>query len=380
MSELRKKILGETRRLVVKIGSRVLVDSEHGGVRAPWIAGFTESVAKLRAAGKEVVVVTSGAVGTGMAVLGYATKPANIAEKQACAAVGQIDLMHTYREMFQRQGLVAGQILLTADDFRDRARYKNLQNTLNALLAKGVIPVINENDSVAVAEIKVGDNDKLSSDVALFLDADLLLLFTDEDGLFDANPKTHPGARLLQFVPEISAEIMAMAGKVGEAGSAVSTGGMRSKLDAIKAVTKSGCNAFLANGMKTLPHEVVLGDAVGTLFAGAKRKLNSRSRWLSFVSTPKGVLQLDAGAARAVREKHSSVLPVGVTAISGRFREGDLVEVRDPEGNSLARGISLFDAATLKLVLGQKTATVKTRLGADAPEMVIHKNDMVLLS
>lgn len=379
MSELRKKILGETRRLVVKIGSRVLVDSENGGVRAPWIERFAASIAKLREAGKEVVVVTSGAVGTGMAVLGYATKPSNIAEKQACAAVGQIDLMHTYREMFKRQGLVAGQILLTAEDFRDRARYKNLQNTINALLAKGVIPVINENDSVAVAEIKVGDNDKLSSDVALFLDADLLLLFTDEDGLYDSNPKTNPDARLLQFVPEISAEIMAMAGKPGEAGSAVSTGGMRSKLEAIKAVSTSGCNAFLANGMTALPHEVVLGNAKGTLFAGASRKLNSRKRWLSFVSTPKGVLIVDEGGAKAIREKHSSVLPVGVVKITGRFGEGDLVEVRDAQGERLARGITQFDAANLKLVLGQKTAAIKARLGADVPAEVIHKNDMVLL-
>jgi len=254
-----------------------------------------------------------------------------------------------------------------------------LQNTINALLAKGVIPVINENDSVAVAEIKVGDNDKLSSDVALFLDADLLLIFTDEDGLFDANPKKNPQARLLQFVPEITAEILAMAGKPGEAGSAVSTGGMRSKLEAIKAVTKSGCNAFLANGMKVLPADVVLGTAQGTLFAGASHKLNARKRWLSFVSTPRGVLTLDEGGAKAVREKHSSVLPVGVVTIMGRFSEGDLVEIRDQEGNRLARGITQINATNLKLVLGQKTSVVKTRLGTEAPDEVIHKNDMVLL-
>lgn len=379
MSELRKKILGETRLLVVKIGSRVLVDSEKGGVRASWIEAFAKSIAKLREAGKNVVVVTSGAVGTGMAVLGYATKPANIAEKQACAAVGQIDLMHTYREMFKRQGLIAGQILLTAEDFRDRARYKNLQNTIKALLAKGVVPVINENDSVAVAEIKVGDNDKLSSDVALFLDADLLLLFTDEDGLYDSNPKTNPDARLLQFVPEITSDIMAMGGKPGESGSAVSTGGMRSKLEAIRAVTRSGCNAFLANGMKVLPHEAVLGDARGTLFAGVARKLNSRKRWLSFVSTPKGILTLDEGGAKAIREKHSSLLPVGIVAISGRFAEGDLVEIRDANGERLARGVTQYDSANLKLVLGQKTAAVKARLGENARDEVIHKNDMVLL-
>jgi len=230
MSELRKKVLGEAKRIVIKIGSRILVDSEHGGVRTRFIQQLATSVATLVENGKEVVIVTSGAVGTGMAILGYAQKPSVMAEKQACAAVGQIDLMYAYREMFRWVGLVTGQILLSADDFRDRTRYKNLQNTLKAMLARKIVPIVNENDSVAVAEIKVGDNDKLSSDVALFLDADLLLVFTDEDGLFDANPKTNPDARLLRLVPEITPEIMALAGKPGEAGSAVSTGGMRSKL------------------------------------------------------------------------------------------------------------------------------------------------------
>ncbi|HSQ42973.1 MAG TPA: glutamate 5-kinase, partial [Fibrobacteraceae bacterium] len=314
MSELRQKIFGEARRIVIKIGSRILVDASGGGVRNKWMLDFAKSVAKIREAGKEVVVVSSGAVGTGMAVLGYTTKPDNIAEKQACAAVGQIDLMHAYRESFQHQNLVTSQILLTAEDFRDRSRYKNLQNTLKTLLAKGVVPVINENDSVAIAEIKVGDNDKLSSDVALFLDADLLLLFTDEDGLFDANPKTHPDARLLHFVPEITLDIMAMAGEPGETGSAISTGGMRSKLEAIRAVTRSGCNAFLANGMKFMPHQILLDDAPGTLFAGSAHKLNSRQRWLSLVSTPKGTLVVDNGAANAVRLQHSSILPVGVVS------------------------------------------------------------------
>ena len=322
--------------------------------------------------------VTSGAVGTGMSQLGYKEKPTVLAEKQACAAVGQIDLMYAYREMFRWMQLSVGQILLSADDFRDRTRYKNLQNTIKAMLARKIVPIINENDSLAVAEIKVGDNDKLSSDVALFLDADLLLIFTDEDGLFDDNPKKNPNARLLRFVPEITPAVLALAGKPGETGSAVSTGGMRSKLEAIRNVTKSGCNAFLASGMKVLPHQVIFENAEGTLFVGSKKKLNSRQRWLSFVTTPRGAVVVDEGGVKALREKHSSLLPVGVCAVKKHFDKGDLIEVLSPSGDAVARGVAGFDSETLKLVLHKKTAQVHEILGKDVPDELIHKNDLVV--
>ena len=375
MSELRKNILDESRRIVIKIGSRILVDSEKGGVRTRYIQKLADSVARLMEAGKEVVVVTSGAVGTGMSQLGYKEKPTVLAEKQACAAVGQIDLMYAYREMFRWMQLSVGQILLSADDFRDRTRYKNLQNTIKAMLARKIVPIINENDSLAVAEIKVGDNDKLSSDVALFLDADLLLIFTDEDGLFDDNPKKNPNARLLRFVPEITPAVLALAGKPG---SAVSTGGMRSKLEAIRNVTKSGCNAFLASGMKVLPHQVIFENAEGTLFVGSKKKLNSRQRWLSFVTTPRGAVVVDEGGVKALREKHSSLLPVGVCAVKKHFDKGDLIEVLSPSGDAVARGVAGFDSETLKLVLHKKTAQVHEVLGKDVPDELIHKNDLVV--
>lgn len=378
MSELRKKVLGEANRIVIKIGSRILVDSERGGVQSQYIQKLALSVAKLMEAGKEIVIVTSGAVGTGMAILGYTQKPSVMAEKQACAAVGQIDLMYVYREMFRAKGVAVGQILLSADDFRDRARYKNLQNTLQVMLKKKIVPIINENDSLAVAEIKVGDNDKLSSDVALFLDADLLLVFTDEDGLFDDNPKKNPKARLLRFVPEINNEIMALAGKPGETGSVVSTGGMRSKLEAIRAVVKSGCSAFLANGTKVMPDEIFFSDAIGTLFAGHSKKLNSRQRWLSFVSTPRGSVVVDAGGVEALRKKHSSLLPVGVIMVRKHFDEGDLIEVLDEAGTRVARGISQYDSGNLLLVLRKKTPEVRAVLGKECPEEVIHKNDLVV--
>jgi glutamate 5-kinase len=274
--------------------------------------------------------------------------------------------------------LSVGAVSLKTDDFRDRTRYKNLQNTIKAMLARKIVPIINENDSLAIAEIKVGDNDKLSSDVALFLDADLLLIFTDEDGLFDDNPKKNPNARLLRFVPEITPAVLALAGKPGETGSAVSTGGMRSKLEAIRNVTKSGCNAFLASGMKVLPHQVLFENAQGTLFVGSKKKLNSRQRWLSFITTPRGAVVVDEGGVKALREKHSSLLPVGVCAVKKHFDKGDLIEVLSPSGDAVARGVAGFDSETLKLVLRKKTAQVHEILGKDVPDELIHKNDLVV--
>ncbi len=379
MSELRRNILGEAKRIVIKIGSRILVDSVRGGVRMSFIQKFAHSVSKLLEDGKEVIVVTSGAVGTGMAILGYEEKPKNQAEKQACAAVGQIDLMYAYREMFLGNGFSVGQILLSADDFRNRTRYKNLQNTLRAMIAKRIVPLINENDSLAVKELNaIGDNDKLSSDVALFFDADLFIIFTDEDGLFDDNPKKNPNARLLRFVPEITPAVMALTGKPGESGSAVSTGGMRSKVESIRAVVRSGCCAFLANGMKVLPHEIVNGDAVGTLFIGSHKKLGSRKRWLSFVSTPNGSVVVDDGCLLALRRKHSSLLPVGVLSVKKEFQAGDLIEVLSQTGERLARGIARMDSASVKLVFQKKSAEVRKILGESAPEEVIHKNDLVV--
>lgn len=379
MSDLRRNILGEAKRIVIKIGSRILVDSVKGGVRSDYIERLAHSVSKLVMRDKEVIIVTSGAVGTGMAILGYSEKPKVLAEKQACAAVGQIDLMHVYREKFLAERLPVGQILLSADDFRDRTRYKNLQNTLHTMIDRKIVPLINENDSLAVKELNaIGDNDKLSSDVALFFDADLLLIFTDEDGLFDDNPKKNPKARLLRFVPEITSEILALTGKPGESGSAVSTGGMRSKVESIRAVVKSGCNAFLANGAKVLPDEIVFGDALGTLFIGCHKKLGSRKRWLSFVSSPSGSVVVDAGCVLALRKKHSSLLPVGVVAIRRHFSEGDLIEVLSESGERIARGIAQIDSANLKLVLHQKTSQVRSKLGVNIPEEVIHKNNLVV--
>jgi glutamate 5-kinase len=361
ISELRKQILTETKRLVVKVGSKLLVDLDNGGIRVAQINRLVGSLAKLHNAGYEVVLVTSGAVGAGMDALGLKTKPTNLSEKQACAALGQIKLMHIYQQAFKKRNIHAGQILLSADDFRNRDRYRNIQNTFKALLAKKIIPVINENDSVAVDEIKVGDNDKLSADVAQFLDADLLILFTDEDGLYDKNPRRFNDARLIPVVAEITAEILEGA---GSAGSAISTGGMKSKLEAINEVIKAGCSAVLANGNTVLPDEIMKGKRVGTLFLGNPKKWPARKKWLAFVSKPKAKLMIDAGAVIALREKNSSLLSMGVKSLKGKFEKGDLVEISDENGAKIARGIAN---------LGH------TEMDNTMRQLIIHKNNMVLL-
>jgi len=379
VSELRKKILNETRRVVMKFGSRVLVDSEAGGIREKSIRRIVGSVSKLHQAGQQVVIVSSGAVGAGMSILGYSEKPRRLDEKQACAAVGQIKLMHTWKSAFMRKGIHAAQILLSAEDFRDRARYKNIQNTVQALLRKGVIPIINENDTVAVQEIKVGDNDKLSADVTHFLNADLLMLFTDEDGLYDSNPKKNPDARLLHLVPEITDDVMKLAGKKGEGGSLISTGGMYSKLEAVREVTRAGGNAVLANGMSVLPHQILSGKLLGTLFLGQPKKISSRGKWLRFVSTPSGVITVDAGGARALAERNSSLLAVGITGVSGVFNRKALVEVVDAEKRRIARGITNFSSQDIDDLQGKSSAEIRKISGGRLAEEVIHRNNMVLL-
>lgn len=377
MKELRKELLSNVRRMVVKLGSRLLVDSENGGVNVRTISRMMGSIAKLREKGVEVVVVTSGAVGSGMAQLGLKTKPEAMSDRQACAAVGQAQLMLAYENAAKRHGLRVGQILCSADDFRERVRYKNIKATVDSLLRMGAIPVINENDTVAFAEIKVGDNDKLSADVSQFLGAQLLAIFTDEEGLFDKNPKEHPDAQLLKLVPEVDASIEKLAaGK----GSAISTGGMATKLAAAKQATLAGCAVVLACGFRELPHRIAEGKEAGTLFLPAtSRKLKSRERWLGLVSTPKGRVFVDAGAETALRQKGRSLLPVGIVRVEGRFAAGDIVAICSADRRPVARGVASWSHDALRRVLGLKTPEVRAVLGPGRPDEFVHRNNMVLL-
>lgn len=374
-SPLRAALLPKARRVVVKVGTRLLTH-EAGGLAPEQLGRVVEQILSLREEGREVVLVTSGAVGVGMGLLGHAAKPRVLAEKQACAAVGQIRLMHLYDEAFGRGGAPVAQFLLTAEDFRDPERYGNIRATCEALLRRGVVPIVNENDVVATAEIKVGDNDRLSADVCHFLEADLLVILSDIDGLFTANPKKEPAAALIPVVARVTPEIEALA---GGAGSVASTGGMITKLVAAKAVTESGSACVIANGFTTELRDVLAGRPVGTLFLPQERKLGSRKRWIRFVSTPKGRLLLDEGAVRAVVERRLSLLPRGIRGVEGAFAAGRVVEMVAPDGTPVARGVANFGSGDMARIAGRVSGDIPEIVGHAAPQEAVHRDNLFVL-
>ncbi len=375
MDQKRKDILSKVKRVVIKAGSRLLVDMEKGGVNSEMIQKICSSVANIRRNGVEVVLVSSGAVGAGMAVLGINERPKKLENIQSCASVGQIKLIRIYEEYFQSEGFHVGQVLLTAEDFRIRDRYLNINNTIHSMLRHSIIPIINENDSVSIEEIKVGDNDKLSADVTQFLETDLLIILTDEDGLFDKNPKEFPDAKLISSVKEITPDIEKLAGK---AGSIISTGGMKSKLEAIRQASSAGCNVILANGFKTSPEDILNGEKVGTLFLGSETKISQKKKWLSYVSNTVGRLTVDQGGTRALQQKNSSLLFVGIKKVEGIFQKGALVDICDTQGTIFGRGITDFNNDEISSLIGKKSEEV-SKLYPQRPNQVIHKDNLVLL-
>lgn len=372
---LRASLLPEARRIVVKVGTRLLTH-ESGGLAMEQLERVVDQILSICSDGREVVLVTSGAVGVGMGVLGHSEKPKALAEKQACAAVGQIRLMHAYDEVFGRCGTPIAQYLLTAEDFRDPERFGNIRRTTEALFKHGVVPVVNENDVVGTSEIKVGDNDRLSADVCHFLEADLLVILSDIDGLFTGNPKTNPDATLIPVVARVTPEIEALA---GGAGSVASTGGMITKIVAAKTVTESGSACVIANGFTADLSRIVAGDPVGTLFLPSEKKLGSRKRWIRFVSTPKGVLVLDDGAVAAVRDRHLSLLPAGVVRVEGAFAANTVVEMRTLGGDPIGRGVTNFSAAEIGRIEGHSSGDIAGLLGRAAPQEIVHRDNLFLV-
>ena len=372
---LRASLLPEARRIVVKVGTRLLTH-ESGGLAMEQLERVVDQILSICSDGREVVLVTSGAVGVGMGVLGHSEKPKALAEKQACAAVGQIRLMHAYDEVFGRCGTPIAQYLLTAEDFRDPERFGNIRRTTEALFKHGVVPVVNENDVVGTSEMKVGDNDRLSADVCHFLEADLLVILSDIDGLFTGNPKTNPDATLIPVVARVTPEIEALA---GGAGSVASTGGMITKIVAAKTVTESGSACVIANGFTADLSRIVAGDPVGTLFLPSEKKLGSRKRWIRFVSTPKGVLVLDDGAVAAVRDRHLSLLPAGVVRVEGAFAANTVVEMRTLGGDPIGRGVTNFSAAEIGRIEGHSSGDIAGLLGRAAPQEIVHRDNLFLV-
>ena len=371
-TSLRANLLPEVRRVVVKVGTRLLTH-EHGGLAPEQLERIVDQIVALRATGREAVLVTSGAVGVGMGVLGHSRKPDHLAEKQACAAVGQIRLMHAYDEAFGERGVPVAQYLLTAEDFRDPERFGNIRQATDALLRSGVVPIVNENDVVATSEIKVGDNDRLSADVCHFLEADLLVILSDIDGLFTANPKSDPSAALIPVVHRVTPEIEALA---GGAGSVASTGGMITKIVAARAVTESGSACVIANGFTSDLVAIVSGEPTGTLFLPAERKLGARKRWIRFVSTPRGRLLLDEGAVRALLERRASLLPAGVKRVEGDFAAGTVVELATEAGDAIGRGVCNFSSAEMAVLAGHVSGEFGSILGRPAPQEAVHRDNL----
>jgi len=358
---MRLKLLNGVSRIVVKLGTGVLTDSRKQPDPAQ-LEQLVAQVAEQRNAGKEIVLVSSGAVGAGMGVLGYDKRPVDLAELQACAAVGQSRLMAIYAELFARHNLRVAQVLLTHDDLQHHERHLNARNTLVTLLRHGVVPVINENDAVSFTEIKFGDNDKLSALVASLLPADLLIILTTVDGVIENFGKSNP--RTIPVIEQIDAAVEKLGGGTN---SATAVGGMASKIQAAKITVRSGIPLVIASGKKKqILARVLAGDEEGTLFVPQPTKLQGRKRWIAFFHHPNGALFVDDGAKKALREAGKSLLPPGVARCDGEFAAGDVVRICDQDGTEFARGIAKFGAEEVR---ARKLARVE----------LVHRDDLVIL-
>ena len=363
-------------RIVVKLGTSVLT----GGtphLDRPRIVDLVRQCAALHASGRDVIICTSGAIAAGRERLGFPDLPATITTKQMLAAVGQSRLMHTWERFFEIYGVHVGQVLLTREDVEDRPRFLNARDTLRTLLEHRIIPIINENDAVATTEIKVGDNDNLSALVAVLTEADALLLLTDQPGLFTADPRTDPAAELIPEVQTIDATLRALA---RGSGTTLGTGGMQTKLEAADTARRAGADVIIAAGhLSNVVSRLADGEPLGTRFPALETPLESRKRWLFAGPMPNGRLMIDAGAARALRENGSSLLPTGITDIEGHFERGDPVHIADERQIEIARGIVRYNASELSRIRGCHSSRIAERLGYAYGPVAVHRNDLILL-
>lgn len=340
------------------------------------IESLVRQIVDLYNQGMEVILVTSGAIGTGAGKLGITGRPKTIPEKQAAAAVGQGVLMHIYEKIFAEYGVTVGQVLLTREDFSDRRRFLNARNALHALLQFGVIPVINENDTVAVDEIKLGDNDSLSALVASLVDAELLVLLSDIEGLFTADPRKDPNACLIRDIEELTPDIEMLA---GGAGSTLGTGGMATKLQAARIAMHSGVVTVIArSGEKDIVRRVIAGEEAGTVFWPSANKLENKKRWIAYSSSLCGKILVDEGAVLALSRQGKSLLPSGITGVEGNFEMGNTVCILGPDGREIARGITYYSSAEIARIKGAQTRDIARILGYKDYDEVVHRNNLVL--
>ena len=362
------------RRLVLKVGSALLVDPE-GEVRTAWLAALVADIARLRGRGQQVIVVTSGAIALGRPRLGLARRPARLDEKQAAAAAGQIRLAGAWQAALAAHRIEAAQILITLDDTEARRRYLNARATLETLLRFHAVPVVNENDTVATTEIRIGDNDRLSARVAVMVSAETLVLLSDVDGLYTANPRLEPAARHVAMVDEVGPAIVAMA---GGAGSAVGTGGMATKLEAARIATRAGCAVVLGLGSVDRPIEALEAGARCTLFRARISPRRARKEWIAASLGVAGALVIDDGAVGALR-RGGSLLPAGVHRVEGDFEKGDAVLIRSIDGAAIAKGLAAYDAADAARLAGRRTDEIEALLGWRGRDAIVHRDDLVLL-
>lgn len=364
--------LADFRRIVIKIGSALLVDQERR-LLGDWLAGLAEDIAVLRSSGKQVLIVTSGAVAIGSRILKIHPRRSRLEELQAAAATGQVRLVNAYQEALGRHDIVVAQVLLTPDDTEIRRRFLNARGTLEKLLEQQVIPVINENDTVATDELRYGDNDRLAARVAQLVMADGLVLLSDIDGFYTANPRSNPDAKHLPLVERITDEMFAMA---GEPGSAVGRGGMLTKLQAAKIATHAGCSTVLASGALDRPLNRLATGGKCTLFRAQSTPAAARKQWLAGILEVRGELRLDAGAVAALREGRS-LLPVGVLEVVGNFRRGDAVTLVDAGGGELGRGLAAYASEEARAIQGSQSEKIEAILGYRGRAVMVHRDDLV---
>lgn len=372
----RQQVLDQARRLVVKVGSNVLT-SDHG-LNLPVIYELSRQISGLMKQGLEVILVSSGAMASGQKKIGLAKRPDDIPRRQAIAAVGQPGLMLEYEKAFGIFDIKVAQILLTGEDLNARDRYLNARNTLNTLLSWKIVPVINENDTVVVEEIKFGDNDNLSAMIALLMNADLLINLTDIDGLYTGDPRVHPEANLISDVDAIDDRIETIAGGIP---GTLGTGGMLSKVRAAAKVTNAGIPMIIANGRGAdILENLISGKNIGTFFVPAREKLSSRKCWIGYNIKPKGVLRIDSGAAKAILTKGKSLLPGGIIDVEGAFGIGDAVEVIDAGNFRVAVGLVNYTSSDIQKIMGCKTDQISECLGEKSYDEVIHRDNLTVLN
>jgi len=376
LDPVRQEVVTQARTVVVKVGTNVLAAAD-GRLDPARLQALADQIERIRKTGRQVALVSSGAIGAGLGRLGLSTRPTDLRQLQACAAIGQSFLMRAYQECLDRHGAHTAQILLTAGDFDSRARYLNVRNTILMLFEWGVLPIINENDTVSVAEIKFGDNDHLAAMVTNLLQAPLLILLTIVDGLYPIDPRTDPSAAKIDTVPLIDGAVMELA---GSSKSALGTGGMRSKLRAARLATAAGESVIMANG--TVPgilDAVFAGEPVGTLFLPHGVSVPAWKRWVGYTARPKGRLVVDAGAFAAVKEKGRSLLPIGVVQVLGHFNKGDVVALCDSAGHEFARGLTNYPAADAQRIAGLRSEQIAETLGSAPYVEIVHRDNLVVI-